>query len=86
MESKQGGSAVHGITKFADRSSDEFKSLLGYKKDKKDQLKFSIRGELKTLTIVDYDVDSVQPASTVNWAGTLSTAVKDQGYCGGCWA
>lgn len=86
IESSNGGTAVHGVTKFADRSDEEFKSLLGYKKDDKDAGKYAIRGELKTLTIDDYDNEKASSTSYVNWADTLTTAVKDQGYCGGCWA
>lgn len=60
--------------------------MLGYKKDNKDASKYAIRGETKTLTIDDYDKDKASSTSYVNWADTLTTAVKDQGYCGGCWA
>lgn len=76
MERKAGGSAIHGITKFADLSQEEFAKKF---------LTADISMKSKT---VEYG--EVPPytgtQSSVDWSGVLTTPVKDQGYCGSCWA
>jgi C1A family cysteine protease len=76
-ERAAGGSAVHGITHFSDLSQAEFESryLLS---DPKMKL-----GEAK-LDATERTVDTL--ASLVDWTGKLTTPVKNQGYCGSCWA
>jgi C1A family cysteine protease len=70
------GTAVHGITKFADRTPEEFHAYLTFV-PKPDH---------------GFDVDNVtQPllaGATVNvdWTGKYTTPIKNQGYCGSCWA
>jgi cathepsin F len=68
--------ALHGITKFADLSTDEFKKVsLGYKP-------LTTTNNAKPVYLDSYDGNETY----INWADVYTTAVKDQGYCGSCWA
>jgi len=77
LETRRGGNAVHGITKLADLSQAEFESHF-----------LTSDRSMKTTTAPVHPVGAAPSATTglVDWTGIYTTPVKDQGYCGSCWA
>jgi C1A family cysteine protease len=69
-------SATHGLTKFADQTVAEFKaSHLNY-----------VRPADFNATHIDIPSLPEGTDALVDWTGKYTTPVKDQGYCGSCWA
>jgi C1A family cysteine protease len=71
------GTALHGITKFSDMSQEEFEGTMLRSNP-------SMRSAQRTVAEVPPLNETV--GALVDWTGKYTTPVKDQGYCGSCWA
>lgn len=72
-----GGSARHGITKFADLTQAEFESMY---------LDSRTASHMRKMNATRVEAPRGTTTGAVDYTASQTTAVKDQGNCGSCWA
>jgi C1A family cysteine protease len=76
-EKMNNGTAIHGITKFFDMSEQEFTARY---------LRSDASKRVGGAQVLEISEPPKADLGLVDWTGTYTTPVKDQGYCGSCWA
>jgi len=76
-EAANNGTAVHGITKFFDLSEEEFAARY---------LRSDASKRVGGAAVLEVSEPPKADLGLVDWSGKYTTPVKDQGYCGSCWA
>ena len=78
----EGGRQVHGETIFSDLSPSEFASMLSYRPSTQTKRPSFARDARELAAGATFSPS----LGLVDWSATLTSQVRDQGYCGSCWA
>jgi C1A family cysteine protease len=89
-EKLRGGSARHGVTIFSDLTQQEFEQRYLMNPVLLNQTRPSVQTSQRASSLHDHramkNKFSQMSSTFIDWTGVLTTPVKDQGYCGSCWA